>query len=336
MKFVRLQANQTIHLGVIDGDHVVDILDALEADGPVSDLDQELLADMAVFITSRSQGERLAERALELSAAKGVGRRPISEVRLYAPIIPESILCVGKNYQSHLEDAPLAKSEEPEFFLKTSRGIISPGDAIVHDKRISSKLDYETELAVIIGGPVRHIPARYAMDFVYGYTILNDVSARDRLLEKRPDGSFATHLGPGKNFESCAPMGPCIATVDDIPDPHALGIRTLVNGDVRQDDNTANMIHKVADIISYLSSFFTLVPGQVIATGTPGGTAWSSDPELGGKLGDKAPGGYLQPGDQLRCEIDGIGVLENPVVAVPEPDVKGVTPEHPQHRGLDL
>lgn len=335
MKLVRLQANQTIHLGVIDGDDVVDILAALAADGPVSDHDEDMLEDMNVFVTATGHGQRLAERAVEISRAKDKGRVPLAEARLYAPIIPEAIICIGKNYRSHVDEIPQGADPEPDFFLKTARGIIGQGDSIVHEKRVSEKLDYETELAVVIAGPVRHIPARYAMDFVYGYTILNDLSARDRQARRRDDGSFSMHLGPGKNFETCAPMGPCLVTADEIADPQNLAIKTMVNGTVRQEDNTANMIHGVAEIISHLSTFLTLVPGQVIATGSPGGTAWSRDPELDGG-GDGGDPGYLKPGDTLKSEIEGIGTLENPVVGAPAPDVKGVTPQHPQHKGLEF
>lgn len=148
---------------------------------------------------------------------------------------------------------------------------------------------------------------------------MNDVTARDRQVTLRPDGSFAYNLGPGKNFDTCAPIGPCIVTRDEIADAQSLELKTWVNGELRQSNSTAKMIWDCAQLIEFFSTFVTLRPGVVISTGTPGGTAWGTDPELGGKKPMRrdvvAPQGYLQAGDEVVCEIKRIGRLRNRVLA---------------------
>jgi 2-keto-4-pentenoate hydratase/2-oxohepta-3-ene-1,7-dioic acid hydratase in catechol pathway len=197
--------------------------------------------------------------------------------------------------------------------------VIGPGEDIVLDPAVTQKLDYETELAIVIGKAGRHIALERASEHIFGYTIMNDATARDRQVKMRPDGSCQYALGPGKNFDTCAPLGPVIVSADEIPDPQALGLRTLVNDEVRQNNSTAKMIWGVAELVKFFSTFVTLQPGWVISTGTPGGTAWASDPTLGGRPYERADvvraSGYLQPGDVVRCEIEGIGVLCNRVVA---------------------
>jgi 2-keto-4-pentenoate hydratase/2-oxohepta-3-ene-1,7-dioic acid hydratase in catechol pathway len=153
---------------------------------------------------------------------------------------------------------------------------------------------------------------------VFGYTVANDVTARDRQAVPHPEGGFEYRLGPGKNFDTCAPIGPWIVTRDEIDDPQQLGLRTYVNGDLRQSNSTAKMIWDVATLVSFFSDFYTLQPGVLIETGTPGGTAWATDPEIGGKpyeRGDVKRAGYLQPGDVVTVEIDGIGSLTNRIVS---------------------
>jgi 2-keto-4-pentenoate hydratase/2-oxohepta-3-ene-1,7-dioic acid hydratase in catechol pathway len=156
-----------------------------------------------------------------------------------------------------------------------------------------------------------------ALDHVFGYTIVNDVTARDRQVRRRPDGSYWYELGRGKLFDTSAPLGPCITTRDEIPDPQAIMVRAWVNGELRQISSTSQMIWSVAELIHFFSVNMTLRPGMVIITGTPSGTAWSSDEELGGKWagtnGMVKAQGYLQPGDTVVCEIDGIGRLSNPI-----------------------
>jgi 2-keto-4-pentenoate hydratase/2-oxohepta-3-ene-1,7-dioic acid hydratase in catechol pathway len=202
-----------------------------------------------------------------------------------------------------------------EFWL----GVIGPGDNIVRDEQVTKKLDYETEMLIVIGKPGRHIPAARAHEHIYGYSVMNDVTARDRQVTLRPDGSSVYNLGPGKNFDTCAPIGPAIVTADEISDPQALDLRTYVNGELRQSNTTGKMIWTCAQLVEFFSTFVTLQPGVIISTGTPGGTAWGSDAELGGKKPMRkdvaTASGYLQPGDEVICEIKGVGRLVNRVVA---------------------
>jgi 2-keto-4-pentenoate hydratase/2-oxohepta-3-ene-1,7-dioic acid hydratase in catechol pathway len=249
----------------------------------------------------------------------GRERYALSEVRLLAPLVPSIILNSGQNYWDHRDEKPPVDAHDPEFFLKAPLAVIGPDEPIILDPAVTSKLDYEVELAVVIGKPGRHIPRERALEHVFGYTVANDVTARDRQAVPHPEGGWAYRLGPGKNFDTAAPLGPWIVTADELPDPGNLGLRTTVNGRLRQSNSTARMIWGVAELVSFFSTFYTLQPGVVIETGTPGGTAWATDPELGGRpyeRGDVERGGYLQPGDVVTVEIDGIGSLRNPVVAV--------------------
>jgi 2-keto-4-pentenoate hydratase/2-oxohepta-3-ene-1,7-dioic acid hydratase in catechol pathway len=193
---------------------------------------------------------------------------------------------------------------------------------VLYDSIVTKKLDYEVELAVVIGKPGRHIPVANALDHVFGYTVANDVTARDRQAVPHPQGGWQYALGPGKNFDTAAPLGPWIVTRDEIPDPQNLQLRTYVNDELRQSNSTAKMIWSVAEIVAFFSQFYTLQPGFLLETGTPGGTAWATDPEIGGKPFDRddvVRRGYLQVGDVVRVEIEGIGSLANPIVAAPLP-----------------
>jgi 2-keto-4-pentenoate hydratase/2-oxohepta-3-ene-1,7-dioic acid hydratase in catechol pathway len=187
----------------------------------------------------------------------------------------------------------------------------------VFDPLLSKKLDCEVELAIVIGKPGRHIPVERALEHVFGYTIVNDVTARDRQVRRTPEGMTWYELGSGKAFDSSAPLGPCIVTADEIGDPQQLAVRSRVNGELRQSSSTSNMIWSCAELIHFFSRNFTLKPGMVIITGTPAGTAWSADRELGGK-GVTQPGlvpatRYCLPGDVVECEVEKIGVLRNTV-----------------------
>ena len=313
MKLVRYHRSGAIRLGAIDGDDVVDLLDA----APVG-TDAKLLASFSDMTRLIESGEAGIE-AVRAAVASGHARTKLAGVRLAAPIEPALILCSGENYWDHREEKPEVTRKDPEFFLKTSLGVIGPDDEIVRDERVTKKLDYETELLIIIGKAGRHIAAANALDHVYGYSIMNDVTARDRQVTLRPDGSSVYNLGPGKNFDTCAPIGPAIVTRDEIADPQKLELSTLVNGEPRQSNSTAKMIWTCAQLVEFFSTFVTLRPGVVISTGTPGGTAWGTDPELGGKKPMRkdvmAAKGYLQAGDEVVCSIEGLGELRNKVVA---------------------
>lgn len=312
-------------LGFVNGAGMVDALRALEAhqaDGGAAPAEGTAwFADCLSFIRGGDAARALA--TLLLSRAPGAAIRALKTVRLAAPLRPSTILCSGSNYHDHNREkaaAPIS-GKEPEFFLKTADCVVGPEANIVYDERLTNKLDCETELAVVIGRPGRHIPVERALEHVFGYTIVNDVTARDRQVRRKPDGSTWYELGRGKVFDSAAPLGPWITTADEIPDPQALRLRTRINGELRQSASTGNMIWSCAELIHFFSTNLTLQPGMVIITGTPGGTAWSTDAELGGKWIGAAEGeevlvparGYCQPGDVVECELERIGILRNTV-----------------------
>jgi 2-keto-4-pentenoate hydratase/2-oxohepta-3-ene-1,7-dioic acid hydratase in catechol pathway len=230
------------------------------------------------------------------TAVAGQTARPLAEVTLLAPIPrPPKIVCIGVNYADHAAEAGRALPPRPSIFLKAPSCVIGPGEPIVRPAT-TEKLDYEVELAVVIGTTAQGVSRDDALSYVAGYTIMNDVSARD--LQLAADGGVIL----GKNFDTSAPLGPAITLVDELPDSTNLGIRTWVNGELRQDGNTHNLIFDVPAIIAFLSQQLTLEPGDLIATGTPAGVGLGMKPHV-----------WLQPGDTVRMEVDGIGVLENPV-----------------------
>ena len=319
MRLLRYDRDGTARLAVEDGGRAVDILAVLEGGDALSADERAICEDAVAFIASGTRGRELAERAMTRNRTTGNVAPSLAELRLRAPLRPEIILCSGENYHDHRAEKPRVEGKEPEFFIKVPHGVVGPDDDIMLHPAVTTKLDYETELAVVIGKEGRLIPAERALEHVYGYTIMNDVTARDRQVRMRPDGTCSYNLGPGKNFDTCAPMGPVLVTADELGDPQALGLRTLVNGEVRQNNSTASMIWPVAELVRFFSTYLTLRPGFVISTGTPGGTAWGTDEELGARKSTRddvvpAPG-YLQPGDEVRCEIERIGTLRNRVKA---------------------
>ena len=279
-----------------------------------------ILADTQAFIRG---GENALKQARNYIAdAPAAAWMSLEDVELAAPILPSTILLSGSNYSEHNREkanTPIS-GKEPEFFVKTADCVIGPNEPIIADSAFTTKLDAETELAIVIGKPGRHIPVERALDHVFGYTIINDLTARERQVRRNEQGFVWYELGRAKAFETSAPLGPWIVTADEIPDPQTLRLRTRINGELRQSSMTSNMIFSCAHLIHFFSANFTLKPGMVIATGTPGGTAWSTDAELGGKwiggAGDEElvrARGYIQPGDMIESEIEGIGVLRNPV-----------------------
>lgn len=318
MKLVSFARGGEENLGFLVGD---DIIDARWALNDATPDERAIFADAISFIRSGDEGRIIADRLI--AGASPIARLSAQEVQLLAPLRPATILCSGSNYRDHNSEKPGAPTSgvEPEFFVKTADCVVGPGESIVHDPAFSEKLDCETELGVVIGKPGRHIPVSEALDHVFGYTIVNDVTARDRQVRKTANGTTWYDLGRGKAFDSSAPLGPCIVSADEIGDPQALQLRTRVNGEMRQSSSTTNMVWSCAELISFFSVNFTLRPGMVIITGTPAGTAWSVDVELGGKW-KSAPGlvpatRYLLPGDVVECEIEKIGVLRNAVCCWP-------------------
>ena len=283
-------------------------------------------SDMVEFIRGGEKSFVAAGRALELMERRGlntsgIGGRQIiyemSQVSLKAPIMPQTIICGGANFTDHLEETKRIKPGHVEFFLKSPNSVVGPFKPIKYQPRVTQKLDYEVELAIIIGKEGRYIPPEEAHDYIFGYTILNDISARDRQVIGWEGNWFHLRFGEGKSFDTACPLGPWIVTKDELSDVSNLAMRTWVNQELRQSNNTKNLIWGVPALISYYSTFLTLRPGIVISSGTPGGPALGADLELGGKpylREDIRRGGYLKPGDIVRCEIEGIGVLENPVV----------------------
>ncbi len=240
----------------------------------------------------------------------------LGEVRLRAPFVPTTIVCGGANFIDHLEETKRIKPDHVEFFLKSPHGIVGPGEPIRYQPRVTQKLDYEVELAIIIGKPGRYIPTERAYDHIFGYAILNDISARDRQVIGWEGPWFHLRFGEGKSFDTSAPFGPWIVTRDELGEAKNMALRTWVNDELRQSNTTARLIWGVPELVSYYSTFITLEPGIVICSGTPGGPALGRDEELGAKpylREDIIRGGYLRPGDVVRCEIEGIGVLSNPV-----------------------
>ena len=312
MRLVTFVEGGAERFGFLVGDTVVD---PLLASG-----DRSMFTDALTFIKSGDNGIAAA-RTILAGAPKSI---PRSSVTLTAPLRPATILCSGSNYRDHNAEkanTPIS-GKEPEFFVKTADCVIGPDEPIVFDPLLSKKLDCEVELAIVIGKSGRHIPAARGLDHVFGYTIVNDVTARDRQVRRTPGGMTWYELGSGKAFDSSAPLGPCIVTPDEVGDPQNLKLQSRINGELRQSSSTANMIWSCAELIHFFSRNFTLRPGMVIITGTPAGTAWSADRELGGK-GVTQPGlvpatRYCLPGDVVECEVEKIGVLRNPVAEASE------------------
>ena len=316
MKVVTFHRDGQERLGFINGN---EIIDALAAVGGVA-ADHAHFTDCFAFIRGGADARRAAEALIK--GAGAAARLPLAGARLAAPITPTTMLCSGSNYRDHNKEkanTPIS-GKEPEFFVKTADCVIGPDENIIHDERFCRKLDAETELAIVIGKPGRHIPVERALEHVFGYTIVNDVTARDRQVRTNAQGFTWYELGRGKCFDTSAPTGPCIVTADELGDPQALRLRTRINGELRQSASTGQMIYSCAQLIHFFSANMTLKPGMIIITGTPGGTAWSTDPELGGKWvgGDGSETlvpakGYLKPGDVIECEMEKIGVLRNAV-----------------------
>lgn len=239
--------------------------------------------------------EVLAGSLLDNLAGAGetVGELALDGARLAAPVPrPGKVICVGLNYADHAAESGQALPERPLLFNKLPDCIVGPGAPIVRPPG-ATRLDHEAELAVVIGRPARRVAEVDALGYVGGYACFNDVSERDAQLG---DGQWLR----GKSYDGFGPLGPCLVTPDEIPDPQALRIACRVNGETRQDSSTAHMVFSVAELIAYCSRWFPLNPGDVLATGTPAGVGLGS-------------GRYLEPGDVVEVEIEGLGVLDNPV-----------------------
>ena len=220
----------------------------------------------------------------------------LEEARIHAPVArPQKVICIGLNYEDHAAETGADIPEKPIVFSKYANSIIGHGEAI-RIPPITQQPDYEAELAVVIGRTARNVSEAEALDHVFGYTNANDVSARDIQLG---EGGQWTR---GKAIDTFCPLGPYIVTRDEVPDPQNLSVRCILNGDVVQDGHTSKMIFSVAELVAFLSTGMTLVPGDVIITGTPPGVGMARDPQL-----------WLKDGDEVSIEIEGLGSLINPV-----------------------
>ncbi|MFA6542842.1 MAG: fumarylacetoacetate hydrolase family protein [Limisphaerales bacterium] len=223
-------------------------------------------------------------------------------VKLLAPVAPSSIICIGLNYRRHAEETGSKFPEYPVIFFKGINTLHHPGDPIEIPTHLrSDEVDYECELAVVIGSRCKNVSRARALEHVLGYTCCNDVSARDWQI-KRGGGQWSR----GKSFDTFSPLGPCLVTADEIPNPNALRISTVLNGQTMQDWNTDDMIFDVPALIEFLSGSTTLLPGTVILTGTPHGVGMAQRPPR-----------WLRPGDTVSIEIERIGTLTNPVIEEP-------------------
>jgi len=225
-------------------------------------------------------------------------RVAMSEVELDAPLKnPDKVICVGMNYKDHCEEQNAPVPVEPIFFSKFASNIIGPFDPI-HYPSVSKQLDWEVELAFVIGKKGKNIPAEKAMEHVLGYTVAHDVSARDWQFNKN-GGQWLL----GKAMDDFCPIGPEIVTKEELTDPHSLAIRCTVNGEVKQNSNTAQLVHKVDAIVAFLSKIVTLLPGDIILTGTPPGVGVFQKPPV-----------FLNRGDIVECQIEDIGTIRNEII----------------------
>jgi 2-keto-4-pentenoate hydratase/2-oxohepta-3-ene-1,7-dioic acid hydratase in catechol pathway len=265
MKIVSFWRGQDARFGFLVDDEVLDV--ALAASMLPRGEEDAFFRNVVSFIRGGDAALAAAAQLIKKRPVQALHRR--DSVKLAPPILPSTILCAGSNYREHNDEkvGSPTSGREPEFFLKTADSVVGPEEPILYDEKLTRKLDCETELAIVIGKPGRHIPKHRALEHVFGYTIVNDVTARDR--QVRRSGDFTWYeLGRGKAFDSSAPLGPWIVTADEIPDPQKLDIRTRINGELRQFSNTRSMIWTCADLIHFFSTNFTLKPGMVIITGT--------------------------------------------------------------------
>jgi len=297
MKLVRFSTNgQTPRLGVLQGDRIADLQASVAAS--LTRRGVTRAAEIAAALVPNSTRAFLEGGPLVEDTVAGIKEWvtvPANSARLHAPITdPGKFICIGLNYRDHAEEANQPIPKEPPIFAKWSNAILDPNEPILRP-RGSSQLDWEVELGVVIGKTARFVSRDKALDYVWGYTIINDVSARDFQF-------IGSQWMAGKIPETFAPVGPYIADRTDVPDPHVLDLKLWVNGKQMQGGSTKTFIFDVRYIVSYLSGLMTLSPGDLIATGTPPGVGFARKPPV-----------FLQPGDSCRLEITGLGQIENPV-----------------------
>ena len=281
MKLVTYERNGQRSIGVLSDRGVIDLPAASGGALP------------ADLLTLLQQGDAALAQARN-AVARGQAI-PLADVQLKALLPrPGKIIGIGLNYADHAAEGGREKPKYPMIFTKAVSAVIGTGEPI-RIPPVTQAVDFEGELAVVIGKRAKEVPPKDALDYVAGYAICNDVSARDYQQRSSPTA--------GKSFDTFAPLGPALVTRDEVPDPHVLDIRTLVSGEEMQHSNTRHLIFNIPYLIDYLSHIFALEPGDVITTGTPSGVGLF-----------RTPPRFLKPGDTVRIEVQGVGVLENPVV----------------------
>ncbi|MFJ9382349.1 fumarylacetoacetate hydrolase family protein [Peribacillus sp. NPDC101481] len=287
MKIATFSVQTEQHIGLVKDDQII----SLTALGP-----EEFPACMKKFIERGSELRSRAEQLIEQRVNDDAIFK-LSEVNILPPIAkPDKIICVGLNYFDHCKETGMEPPESPVIFSKYANAIAGHNDAIEIPIN-STEVDFEAELAFVIGREAKHVSEEEADDYVFGYTIMNDISARDLQFQ---DGQWSR----GKTADTFAPFGPVIVTKDEVGDPHNLAISLELNGEIMQDSNTSNLIFTVPKIISFLSQSMTLMPGDLIATGTPPGVGMGRNPKI-----------WLKNGDRMNVRIEKIGKLSNHVIA---------------------
>jgi 2-keto-4-pentenoate hydratase/2-oxohepta-3-ene-1,7-dioic acid hydratase in catechol pathway len=289
MRLATLETPNGPRAAVLRGDSYIDL--------------QATRADLPASVRQLLEGGPAALRgAAEAAASPSAVRYPAAGARLLPPIPdPPKIVCIGLNYRDHAAESGAPIPKEPVLFSKFTTALIGPEAPIVLPP-VSREVDYEAELVLVVGKMGRFVKAPAAMEYLAGYTVGHDVSARDWQLKKDGKQWLA-----GKTFDTFAPIGPHLVTADEVPDPHNLAIRLRLNGQTMQDSTTRQMIFTAADLIAYLSQVVTLQPGDLIFTGTPPGVGFARKPPV-----------FLKPGDVVEVEVEKVGVLRNPVVQGPE------------------
>ncbi|MDA3130886.1 fumarylacetoacetate hydrolase family protein [Aliibacillus thermotolerans] len=308
MKLVTYESVSGRRIGCIKEDHIIDLNGAYQAllekeNHPRAEemANAYVPKDMRQFLQGGEESMAHAKKGMDYiwshrdEEIKEKYIFPITATKLQAPIQnPEKIICVGLNYRDHIEEMGRELPTHPVIFAKYANTIIGPEDEIPLP-HVTKQLDYEAELAFVIGRVAKNVREEDALDYVAGYTIANDVSARD--LQMR-----TIEFLQGKTLDGSLPMGPWLVTKEEIEDPHSLDIKLSVNGEKRQHSNTKQLVFNVNHLVSFLSEIMTLVPGDIICTGTPGGVGAAREPQQ-----------FLQGGDVVRIEIEKIGTLENQV-----------------------
>lgn len=302
MKLVTFQHLSGTQIGIIQNEQVLN-LTALSKQYQTVHTDEEMPAisfsgDLKRFIEQGESALRHTAKLIDFYHAKGENQkfaRPLDATTIVAPLSePEKLICVGLNYLDHVKETGMEAPKSPVIFSKYANAIIGDGQSIELPVN-SDQVDFEAELAIVIGKEAKRVPEEEAYECVFGYTIMNDVSARDLQFA---DGQWVR----GKTADTFAPIGPCIVTKDEIQDPHSLDISLTLNGETMQQSNTRNLIFKIPFIISFLSQSMTLKPGDIIATGTPPGVGMGREPKI-----------WLKRGDNLTITIEKIGTLSNVV-----------------------